>query len=52
MQSVTLSVLLGAALAAAGVGAALALTPERAGAKGQAIILATGDGWGEVEPCG
>jgi hypothetical protein len=52
MRSVTVAALLGAALAAAGVGAALALTPGRAGPKGTAVVLATGDVWGEVEPCG
>ena len=52
MRSILASVLGGAAMAAAGVGAVAALAPRHGTATGKAIVLATGDTWGEVEPCG
>ncbi len=52
MRSILISVVGGAAMAAAAVGATNALTPHRGSANAQAIVLATGDTWGEVEACG
>jgi hypothetical protein len=43
---------LAAGLVVLGLGAALALAPHAHRVRGQAVLLATGDVWGEVEPCG
>ena len=51
MRSVGGAVSAGVLLAIVGVAVALGVTPAR-GTTGKATVLATGDTWGEVEPCG